>query len=77
MSNEALTRFDQKYKRTLTVMLRDDGPSIHMQCAPVFRTVRIELTPEQCAKMAPRFIGTNCGRELYEEIATAIIERIV
>ena len=32
-----------------------------------YRTVQIELTPEQVAALAPRKLGVNCGKDVFEE----------
>jgi hypothetical protein len=58
----------------LTVMIRDDGPLVHCGDSPAFRTVRIQLTPDQIAKLALRRIGTSNGAPMYEDISRIIME---
>jgi len=58
----------------LTVIFRDDGPMIHCGDSPAYRSVQINLTPEQCAAITPRKTGSNGGRDEYEEISKAFIE---
>lgn len=38
----------------LTVTIRDDSPMIHCGDSPSYRSVQIELTPEQIAKIKLR-----------------------
>ena len=59
----------------LTVILRNDGPLLFCGDSPSYRSVQIELTPEQCAAIAPRRIGIDAGREQFEQISRAFIER--
>jgi hypothetical protein len=52
--------------RTLTVIIRDDAPLVHCNDAPIYRTVQMQLTPEQVEAM--RLRGT------YESISKCWIE---
>ena len=36
-----------KYSNILTVIIRDDSPIIHCGDSPAYRSIKIELTPEQ------------------------------
>ena len=58
----------------LTVILRDDGPMIHCGDSPAYRSVQVDLTPEQVAAIAPRKTGSSAGVEEYESISKAFIE---
>ena len=58
----------------LTVILRDDSPMIHYGDSPAYRSVRVDLTPEQVAAIAPRKTGTSGMQEEYESISKAFIE---
>lgn len=58
----------QIYSENLTILVRDDSPMIHCNDSPAYRTIRIELTPEQMRKLNLRS---------YESISRCIIEPIV
>ena len=58
----------------LTVILRDDSPMIHCGDSPAYRSVRVDLTPEQVAAIAPRKTGSTGRQEEYESISKAFIE---
>ena len=58
----------------LTVILRNDSPMIHCGDSPEYRSVQIDLTPEQVAAIAPRKTGSSAGVEEYESISKAFIE---
>jgi hypothetical protein len=49
----------------LTVIFRNDSPMIHCGDTPSYRSVQIELTPEQCEAIKLRE---------HEEISRAFIE---
>ncbi len=57
----------------LTVILRNDFPLIFGDC-PSYRSVQVELTPEQCQAIMPRYTGKQGGAALYEDISKAFIE---
>lgn len=38
------------------------------------RTVQIELTPEQVAAIAPRKLGEDCGKDVFEETGEVWLE---
>lgn len=52
--------------RVLTVILRDDSPMIFCGDSPSYRSVQVELTDEQWAKIKPR--------DENESISTCFIE---
>ena len=60
--------------RTLTVVMRNDFQAIvavtHLnESHPFeFRTVQIELTPEQRAALAPRITGMSNGKPIHETV---------
>lgn len=60
----------------LTVVMRDESPMVHFNDPPCHRTVVLELTDEQNAKLKPRPIGRMSvgGGEMYESIAYYILE---
>ena len=58
----------------LTVILRDDSPMTHCGDSPAYRSVRVDLTPEQVAAIAPRKTGSTGRQEEYESISRAFIE---
>ena len=68
------TRMMNSSGMVLTVILRDDSPMIHFGDSPAYRSVRVELTPEQVAAIAPRKTGSSGRREEYESISKAFIE---
>ena len=59
----------------LTVILRYDIPMIHCGYSPAYRIVRVDLTPEQVAAIAPRKTGSTGRQEEYESISKAFIEQ--
>ena len=59
---------------TLTVIFRDDSPTIHCGDSPSYRTVRVKLTDEQREALALRFLFTSGGNHFWEDISRAIIE---
>ena len=58
----------------LTVVLRNDGPMIHCDDCPSYRSVQVVLTPEQCAAIAPRKTGSSGGVDEYEYVSRAFLE---
>jgi hypothetical protein len=74
--------FGLKQKRKdnmiLTVIFRDDAPMIHCGDSPSYRSVQIELTPEQRKQLEPRFsYATGLGEQekrYYESISKCFIE---
>lgn len=60
----------------LTVAMRDESPMVHFNDPPTYRTVVIELTEEQVAKISPRPIGCTSvhGVQMHESIAYYILE---
>ena len=39
-----------------------------------YRTVHIDLTPDQLCALRPKSLGTNCGKEVFEEIGAVYLE---
>lgn len=62
---------DRKMK--LTVVFRNEMPMIVANDPPTHRTVVLQLTDEQVAKLAPRPSGYA---DLYESIAYYILEDV-
>lgn len=58
----------------LTVILRNDSPMIHCGDSPSYRSVQVDLTPDQCAAIAPRKTESNGGVDEYEAISKVFIE---
>lgn len=58
----------------LTVIIRDDSPMIHCGDCPSYRSVRIELTPDQTKKLALRHTSTSGGTNYYEQISHCFID---
>lgn len=66
---------DRKMK--LTVVFRNEMPMFVANDPPTHRTVVLQLTDEQVAKLAPRPIGhMGAHGELYEDIAYYILEKV-
>ena len=66
-----------KYKipgNQVTVVIRDDGPLIHCGDSPSYRTVRIELTPEQVHALELKHTHSHNGKDFFEEISRIILE---
>ena len=59
----------------LTVIIRNISPLIFLQEPADHRSVRIDLTPEQCAKLKFQMTGINSGDEIYEAISSCFLER--
>jgi hypothetical protein len=47
---------------------------IHCGDSPDYRSVQVDLTPEQVAAIAPRKTGSSGGQDEYESISKAFIE---
>ena len=58
----------------LTVIIRDDSPMINCNDSPSFRSVQVELTPEQRAKMALHQTFGQGKNLFFEEISKTFIE---
>ncbi len=65
---------DKMSGRILTVILRNDGPLIHCNDSPSYRSVQIELTDEQWEKISPKRLGTLDGKPFYECLSKCFIE---
>ena len=60
--------------KILTVIIRDDGPFIHLGDTPTYRSVQIELTIEQRKSIALDLIGRSGDALQYESISKCFIE---
>lgn len=60
--------------RILTVVIRNDGPLIFCDDSPSYRSVHIELTDEQRAALALKWVGLDRGIDFHETISRAFIE---
>jgi len=60
--------------KTLRVIIRDDSPMIFLQDSPAYRSVEIELTPEQQGKLALQWCGSQGGTQFYETISKAFFD---
>ena len=59
----------------LTVVIRDDAPTVYCGDCPSYRTVVIPLTAEQCEMVKLRLTAKGANEhEYYEQISTAILE---
>ncbi len=58
----------------ITFILRDDGPFCCMQEPPRYRSVHIELTPEQCEKLRLRETHTIAGKQFYETVSLCFVD---
>lgn len=58
----------------LTVVIRDDSPMVNCGDSPTYRSVRIELTPDQVDKLALNKIFMSGGIAYYEIISKCFIE---
>ena len=67
-------QYNQEKEMKLTVIFRNDSPMIHCGDSPSYRSVQIELTPEQCALLKTRQTSTSCGNAIYEEISRCFFE---
>lgn len=62
----------KRYK--LTVILRNDGPMINCEDSPTYRSVQLELTPDQLAKIEPRQTYSSGPSDYFESISKCFIE---
>ena len=58
----------------LTVIIRDDSPMIHCGDSPSYRSVTVELTPEQVRKIPLRNTSLSGGIYYFEQISRCFIE---
>ena len=65
---------DKPLGRFLTVVIRNEANFIFMQEPCTYRTVHIELTPEQEEQLALRYVGQTCGSKIYENVAHCFLE---
>lgn len=59
---------------TLTVVLRNDAPLIHCNDSPSFRSVRVELTPEQIQALQLQWTHGSGNADFYENVSKCFIE---
>ena len=60
--------------RILTVVIRDDSPMIHCGDSPAYRSVQLELTDEQLARIGLKWTYSSGASDYYEEISRCFIE---
>jgi hypothetical protein len=60
--------------KSLRVIIRNDAPMIFCNDSPSYRSVEIELTPDQQAKLALQWCGSQGGTRLYESISNAFFD---
>lgn len=67
---------DTTHKRptSLTVIIRDDSPLIHLNEPCALRRVTITLTDEQRHQLRLASLGSRHGQISYEEVSTAFLE---
>jgi DNA-directed RNA polymerase subunit RPC12/RpoP len=58
---------------SLTVVLRNPWPMHAYNDPPTHRSVSIELTPEQCAQIKLKFVGTVCGQKVFESVSQVFL----
>ena len=58
----------------LTIVIRNDGPMVYAGDSPSYRTVVIELTEEQKAKIILEETHSSGGTRFYESISQVILE---
>ena len=60
----------------LTVIIRNDGPLIFCDDTPSYRSVSIELTPEQMEKIKLLKVGIDRGKDVYESYSKCFLEEV-
>lgn len=58
----------------LTVIFRDNMPTICLGEPVSHRRVTVDLTPEQADALRPRFVGVSGGQNCHEEVSLCFIE---
>lgn len=58
----------------ITIIIRNDSPMIYCGDSPSYRTVVVELTPEQAAKVVLAETHREQGVRFYEQISRVILE---
>lgn len=58
----------------LTVIIRDDSPMCYAHDSPAYRSVTIELTPEQIKKLALKEVWRSGLSSQHEKISQCFIE---
>ena len=69
-----MTQAPKKCPPLLTVVFRDDGPLVHCEDSPSFRSVTIELTDAQRIALSRHTVGHWSGADQYEAISRCFIE---
>lgn len=60
--------------KRLTVIIRDDGPMIHCADSPTYRSVTLELTPEQMKQLFLMHTHHTGGEDYYETVSRCFLE---
>ena len=58
----------------LTVIFRNDAPMILAGDTPSYRSIQIELTPDQVIKLHRKEVGSDRGNTLYEDYSKCFLE---
>jgi hypothetical protein len=58
----------------LRVIIRDDSPMFLAEDGPTYRSVAIELTPEQAAQIRLRKMGHARGVDIVESVSKCFLE---
>ena len=62
------------YPSKLTVIIRDETPTLCLGEPCKHRRVTIDLTPEQADSLQLRYLGQNGGFDTFEEFSHAFLE---
>lgn len=65
---------DRSPGNVLTVIIRDDAPLVNCGDSPAYRSVQVELTPEQQEKLALRHTFAQGAIWFAEDVSRCIIE---
>lgn len=65
---------DERGGMKLTVILRRDAPMMFCGDSPSYRSVQIELTPEQIKRIGIQVDYKSGGKTVYEDISKCFIE---
>ena len=60
--------------KVLTVIIRDVSPFMHLQEPPTYRSVQIELTPEQREKLSLAWVASSGFTDYHEEVSQCFFE---
>lgn len=61
-------------QRTLTVVISNVAPLVHLGEPVQQRTVQIELTDEQIEAIKLNWVGTDRGNELHEHVSCCFFD---